>query len=129
MKKSIRKLLIIIFMFFICANVIYAEDYTSDVPNLEFSIESRTCTQILGPNLTAVVHAGIRTIQIAGAIIAIVKGMMVLLPAITAHDADGLQKASKTLITMMIILAVIFLFPGLARLIGKIAGFDVSCIV
>ena len=98
-------------------------------PSQDIINKKRTCKEILGNNLTNVVKAGIRAVQVIGAIIAIVKGMMVLLPAIIAKDADGLKKASKTLITMAIILAVIFLLPGLLRFIGKVAGFDISCLL
>ena len=103
-------------------------DHVVSDPTLDFFGGSRTCKQILGDNLTEVVKAGIKIVQIVGAIIAIVRGMMVLLPAIIAHDSDGLKKAAKTLTYMAIILVVIFLFPGLMRLIGKIAGFDISCL-
>ncbi len=127
MKKLIHILLVIFFVFFVCSSIVYADSV--DINSFNFSNEARSCKEILGPNLTAVVHAGIRAIQIIGAIAAIVKGMMVLLPAIIAKDADGLKKASKILVTMAIILVVIFLFVPLARFIGKLAGFDISCIL
>ena len=98
-------------------------------PTVDFDNSIKTCSQLLGPSLSAVVKAGVRAIQIAGAIIAIVKGMMILIPAVVAKDADGLKKASKTLTMMAIILVIIFMFPGLLRFIGKIAGFDISCLV
>ena len=87
------------------------------------------CTRILGPNLTAIVKASITILQIVGAIIAIVKGMMTLIPPILAKDADALKKASKTLTTMAIILVVIFLFKPILTFIGNILDFDTSCIV
>ena len=87
------------------------------------------CSDILGSNLTAVVKAGITIIQIIGAIIAIVKGMMTLIPPILAKDADALKKASKTLVSMAIILVVIFLFRPLLRFLGNILDFDISCII
>ena len=90
--------------------------------------DSQTCEELLGPNLTKVVKAGIKIIQIAGAIIAIVNGMISLIPAVLAKDADGLQKASKKLITMAIILAIIFIFPTIIKLIGNLFKFDTSCI-
>ena len=125
MKKKLRKILVIFFMFFVSAGIIYAETSTT---GLDFSNNVSTCKSILGPNLTNVVHAGIRAIQIIGAIIAIVKGMMILIPAVVAKDADGLKKASKTLVDMAIILVIIFMFPGLLRFMGKIIDFDISCI-
>ncbi len=94
-----------------------------------FGQESMTCTQILGPNLTKLVHTGIRTIQIIGAILAIVKGMITLIPAVMAKDAEGLKKAQKTLVTMAIILLCIFLLPYLVRWIGNILGYDISCLI
>ena len=94
-----------------------------------FGQEPMSCTELLGPNLTAVVHTGIKAMQIIGAILAIVYGMMSLIPAIMAKDADGLKKAEKKLVLMAIILLCIFLLPYLARFIGNIFDFDISCIV
>ena len=88
-----------------------------------------SCSSLLGENLTKIVKAGIRIIQIAAAIIAIVNGMIILIPAVMAKDADGLKAASKKLVLMAIILAAVFLFPTLLRLIGNIFKFDISCIV
>ena len=100
-----------------------------DTPNLGFNTNPMTCTEILGPNLTKIVHAGIKAIQIIGAIAAIVKGMITLIPAVMAKDAEGLKKAQKTLVTMAIILLCIFLLPYLVRWIGNILGYDISCLV
>ena len=100
-----------------------------DTPNLGFNTNPMTCTEILGPNLTKIVHAGVKAIQIIGAIAAIVKGMITLIPAVMAKDAEGLKKAQKTLVTMAIILLCIFLLPYLVRWIGNILGYDISCLV
>ncbi len=91
--------------------------------------ELSECDKILGSDLTAVVKASITILQIVGAIIAVVKGMMVLIPPVLAKDADALKKASKTLVTMAIILVVIFLFRPLLRFLGSILDFDTSCIL
>ncbi len=99
-----------------------------NVPNLDFN-QNNDCASILGTNLTKVVKGSIKVLQILGAIIAIVNGMIKLIPAIMSKDADGLKKASKDLVMMAIILAIIFLFPTVLNLIGKIFKFDVSCIV
>ena len=96
--------------------------------DVEIPPEKMTCKEILGENLVKVVKAAIKIIQIAGAIIAIVKGMMVLIPPILAKDQDGLKKATSTLVKMAIILVIIFLFPSLLRILGGILGFDLSCI-
>ena len=94
-----------------------------------FGQNTMTCAQILGPNLTKLVHAGITAIQIIGAILAIVKGMITLIPAIMAKDADALKKAQKTLVLMAIVLLCIFLLRYLIRWIGNILGYDISCLV
>ncbi len=67
--------------------------------------------------------------QIIGTIAAIVKGMITLIPAVMAKDAEGLKKAQKTLVTVAIILLCIFLLPYLVRWIGNILGYDISCLV
>ena len=88
-----------------------------------------SCSELLGSNLTAIVKVSITILQIAGAIIAIIKGMMILIPPILAKDADALKKVSKKLIAMAIILVVIFLFRPLLQFIGNILDFDTSCII
>ena len=94
-----------------------------------FGTGSMKCSDILGTNLTKIVHAGIRAIQIIGAIVAIVNGMITLIPAVMSKDADGLKKAEKKLVLMAIILLCIFLLPYLARWIGSIFDYDISCII
>ena len=91
--------------------------------------EVKTCQEILGKNLTKIVHAFITIIQIASAIIAIVKGMMILIPPIVAKDADALKKASSTLILLGIVLVIVLLFKPLIIFLGRILELDVSCIV
>ena len=88
-----------------------------------------TCRELLGQNLTAIVKMSITILQIVGAIIAVVKGMMSLIPSIIAKDADALKKASSTLQKMAIILVIIFLFKPLLNFLGTILGFDISCLV
>ena len=133
MKKYFLYTLIVIFVFFICINYVNASSLINileapSVPNIEGVSGVKTCSQLLGANLVKVVHASVRIIQIAGAIITIVKGMMILIPPIISKDASALNKAASTLVTMSIILAIIFLFPTILRVIGKIADFDISCI-
>ena len=99
-----------------------------EVPSLP-SGELSTCTELLGKNLTAIVKASLTVLQIVGAIIAIIKGMMVLIPPILAKDADALKKAGNTLTKMSIILVIIFIFRPLLKFLGTILDFDVSCIV
>ena len=88
-----------------------------------------TCTQILGKTLTAVVKGGIIAIQIIAGIIALIKGMMVLIPPLVAKDAEALKKASGTLVKMGIILVLVLIFRPVVRLIGTILDFDITCIL
>ena len=87
-----------------------------------------TCTDLLGTNLKAVVKTSITVLQIAAAIIAIIKGMMLLIPPIVAKDADALKKAGKILVNLAIVLIVIFLFKPVLAFIGNLLQFDSSCI-
>ena len=85
------------------------------------------CKDLLGKDLTAIVKAAIRIMQIVAAIIAILKGMITVIPAVAAKDADALKKASKTLITMAIILLIVLLLPLFVKVIGQMLDFDLSC--
>lgn len=97
--------------------------------NLPIETDPVTCENLLGPNLTKIVSAGVLILQIVAAVITVVLGMVKLIPAITAKDANGLKKASGELVKMFIILLVIFLLRFLIRFIGNLLGFDISCIV
>ena len=78
MKRKYLK--IILFIVLLIATTLVRADGFDDpvIPSGDIS----TCGEILGPNLTAIVKASITILQIAGAIIAIVKGMMILIPPI-----------------------------------------------
>ena len=124
MKRKYLK--IILFIVLLIGTTLVRADGFDDpvIPSGDIS----TCGEILGPNLTAIVKASITILQIAGAIIAIVKGMMILIPPILAKDADALKKASKKLVNMAIILVIIFIFRPILRFIGSILDFDNICI-
>ena len=102
-----------------------ASDPTLD----EFGNPKTSCSEVLGPTLTALVKEAIKWVRIAGAIIAIVNAMLKLIPAIMSKDAEALNKAIKTCITMAIILVFCVLFSWLLNLIGILFKWDVSCIV
>ena len=123
--KKIFKILFI----FICFFIIYKVNATElNSTTLDIASESMTCADILGPNLIKILKLFIAVIRIAGAIIAIITGMLSYIPAIVSDDASALKKANKKLIMILIILVVIGLFPTLIRVIGRIAGFDLSCL-
>ena len=109
-----------------------AEQYAADImlngTGLDISEEKLSCSELLGSNLQKILHLFITAVRIAGAIIAILNGMLSLIPAITSDNADALKKAIKKCVMMLVILAVIGLLPTLIRVIGLIAGFDLSCL-
>ena len=86
-----------------------------------------TCEEILGPVLTKVLRGIITVMQILAGIIALVKGMIIFIPPILSKDSDALKKASKTLVTLLIVLAVVIAFRPVIRLFGSILGYDISC--
>ena len=100
-----------------------------DNPGISVSSDTMSCTDILGKTLTKVVHGGIILIQVAAGIIAVVKGMIILIPPLVAKDADQLKKASGTLVKMGIVLVLVLIFRPIARLIGTILDYDISCII
>ena len=108
-------------------------DETGKDPNLpsgwDIDPTVKDCASILGPNLTKLVHFGINTLKIVAAIIAIVNGMISFVPAIMSKDQDALKKAGKKCIYMAVVLALIFILPYIARLLGNILGFDITCLV
>ena len=99
------------------------------VPDLDISDDDMNCADILGPNGVKVVKLGINILRVAGAIIALVNAMLSLLPAVMSKDADALKKAGSKCVSMAIILALIFLFPTLLKIIGKMFEWDVSCLM
>lgn len=132
MKKIFKVLLVIslfLFMSKISADTV-SNDYTLDNSDelVSISMDHMSCSQLLGVNLTKVVHTFITGIRIFGAIACIVKAMEVILPAVRKKDADALKKAGSTCVTLAIVLCVIGILPALVTLIGKIGGFDLSCL-
>ena len=66
-------------------------------------------------------------LRIGASIIAIVNGMLIILPAVISKDADALKKSEKKLIILAIVLILILLLPTLLNIIGNIFGYDLSC--
>ena len=100
-----------------------------EIPGISPDETPKNCEQILGKNLTKIVKAVILILQIGAAIIAIVKGMITLIPAITAKDTDGLKKAEKQLVLMAVILIIIFLLKPIISFIGGLFDYDLTCIL
>lgn len=125
MKKNLIRFIIIFSMSMVLFTIVKADGVAA--PTIDISGGSMNCAQILGPNLTKLVHFALNTIRIAAAIIAIVQGMLIMIPPIVAKNYDALNKALKKLVYILIILAVIELLPTIIRVIGHLFEYDLSC--
>ena len=68
-------------------------------------------------------------VQMAGAIFAVIKATIMLLPAVAAHDAGEVNSAYKKIVTLAAVLVLILLLRPLVKILGNILGFDISCII
>ena len=97
-------------------------------PDLDIVGGGTDCKTLLGPGLTKVLKFAINTIRIIGVIVSIVMGMITLLPAVNKGDAGELQKAARKCIWIAVVLIIVVMLPTLIRVIGKLFGFDTTCI-
>ena len=100
----------------------------SNSNGLELSSEHMTCEQLLGKNLVKVLHVVINAIRIGAAIGAVIIMMTALIPPIMSGDASDMKKATKKCVSTAIVLVIIEFIPLIAGVVGKIAGFDLSCL-
>ena len=128
MKKKVLLIVFLILVSVLCFDHVSALVLDITAPEINISTEPRTCVEIVGKNLSNVISGAINILKIAGAIIAIINAMIVLVPAVMNKDADGLKKAQSKCISMAIVLAVILVFPSILKFIGHAIGLDVSCI-
>ena len=99
------------------------------IPDISIKENTLNCKELVGENLSKIIKLIITILQIAGAIIAIVNGMITLIPAVISKDAEALKSAEKKCITMAIVLVLIILLPTLLIFLSNIFGYDLSCIV
>lgn len=97
-------------------------------PSLNFGDRGETCEEFLGANNVKLIKTARIAIQTVSVIITIVIGMITFIPPIMNKDNNALSKAFNKFITILIVLAVILLLPTIVKVIGLIAGFDISCI-
>ena len=100
-----------------------------EIPEVPIKENTMNCKELIGENLSKIVKLIVTLLRIAGAIIAIVNGMLSLIPALVSKDADALKSAEKKCITMAIVLVLIILLPTLLTFLSNIFGYDLSCIV
>lgn len=98
------------------------------LPEFGFGEAGMTCYEIVGVNLAKILKLFVTAIQIIGAIIALVNGILILMPVLINKDAGALNKAISKCIKMGIVLMVIGVFPTLVSVVGKLFGYDLTCI-
>lgn len=103
-------------------------EFNADLPAQGFGEGGESCEAIVGPNIAKLIKMALNILRIIGAIIAIVNGMMTLIPAVVNKDPEALKKAGNKCVKIAAILLVIGVFPSILRVIGKIFGYDLSCI-
>ena len=110
MKKKVFKILFIFLLLLpIC---LYAEELQT--PNIVSN--SMNCSELLGNNLMKILSLILSLLRIGASIIAIVNGMLIILPAVISKDADALKKSENKLIILAIVLILILLSSALLSL-------------
>lgn len=98
-------------------------------PNLDIGQNTMSCSELLGTGLTALIGTFIKAVKIAAVFIAVVMGMMNFLPVISGKAPEGeLKKAFQKSIKLLIVLVIVVSFSDILDVIGKLFGFDLSCI-
>ena len=95
---------------------------------LELSSEHMTCEQLLGKNLVKVLHLIINAIRVGAVIASIIIMMLALIPPIMSGDASAMKKATSKCVKTAVVLILIEFIPLIAGVVGKIAGFDLTCL-
>ena len=129
MKKVIYYLLLISLLFINIASLSAASDTGIETPDgWKISDNDMTCEEILGSNLTKIVHLGVTIVKVVAAIATILYGIM-FLPVVMNDDPKELNKALNKAVKMIIILILILLLPTIIKVIGNIFDFDLSCLM
>lgn len=129
MKKIIYCLLLLCLLFINALNL-NASTSGVEVPSgWSISQNDMTCEELLGTNLTKIVHLGVTIVKVVAALTTIICGIITFLPVIINDDAKELNKALGKTIKMIIILIVILLLPTIIKVIGNIFDFDLSCLL
>lgn len=99
-----------------------------ETPEFDIASGSMSCSQLMGSNLLLVIKFSINAIRIIGVIAATVMGMTTFFKALNKGDAGELNKALKKCVWLGMALIVVVMFPTLLKVIGKLFGFDISCL-
>ncbi len=87
------------------------------------------CKKTVGAAGYTIIHGVLRAVQLLAPVVAIVIAMITLIPAVTAKDEMGIKKATKTCVTIGVVLVVIEVMPYIVLLIGRILGYDLTCLL
>lgn len=135
MNKKIVIILLILFVSIVGITTINASTIKvtdtiniMDITNKGFGKSGQTCIEVVGGNLSKLIKLSINVLRIAGATIAIVKGMMLLIPPIMSGDAKELKTSEKRCVKLAIALLLIGVFPTIINFIAFLFKYDVSCI-
>ena len=130
MKKVIYYLLLISLLFINIASLSAASDTGIETPDgWKISDNDMTCEEILGSNLTKIVHLGVTIVKVVAAIATILYGIIMFLPAVMNDDPKELNQSLNNAVKMIIILILILLLPTIIKVIGNIFDFDLSCLM
>lgn len=135
MNKKIVIILLILFVSLVGITTINASTIKvtdtiniMNITNKGFGESGQTCIEVVGGNLSKLIKLSINVLRIAGATIAIVKGMMLLIPPIMSGDAKELKTSEKRCVKLAIALLLIGVFPTIINFIAFLFKYDVSCI-
>ena len=109
-------------------NLLNIVESVGELQSQGFGDTGETCANIVGENLGKVIKLGVSILRIAGAIIAIVNGMMTMTSAVISKDPGMIKKAGDKCLKMGIVLLIIGVFPTVLRVIARLFGYDLSCI-
>lgn len=101
---------------------------TITFPSFNFGELGQSCEEFLGASGVKLIRTARRIIQIGSTILTLVLGMIMFIPAIMNKDNAALSKALSKFVKLLIVLAIILLLPTFVKVIGMIAGFDITCI-
>lgn len=76
-----------------------------------------SCKTLLGEKTLGYLKTGLTLIQIAGAVLAVVLGMSDFMGAVISGDNDANKKASKRLMTRILLAGLLFLIPTLIKFV------------
>lgn len=111
-----------------------ADDYfeinngTITFPTFDFGTMGQSCKEFFGESGVKLIRTARKAIQYGAIVLTLVLGMVMFIPAIMNKDNEGLSKSLSKFSKLLIILAIILLLPTLVKVIGMIAGFDITCL-